>query len=154
QRIASDIPVRTGQRLKERAGIEVLICAAKNYGTAEILIHRRSNRIARVTVVRRVVGKLRRERQARLKRLNRTDLPIADESVEPWRLAVGKRQIVSRVEHSRVTNIEGSPAVVAFGIEWIRHKRGRVSGDTGVHVVAVVERFCECVSPAELQSFA
>jgi hypothetical protein len=62
QCVSSDIAVCTSQRLKERVRIEILIGPTLDDRSRKIGIYGRAHGIARVTVVRRVIGKLRRKR--------------------------------------------------------------------------------------------
>ena len=65
-----------------------------------------------------------------------------------------ERQIVRRVDHAGVPDIERSPAVIRLGLQRIGGERGRVRRDAGVHAVAIVERLRVRVDAAELQTVA
>ena len=64
--------------------VKILVRSAQDQRPGKVWIDRGPHRIARVAVIRRVVGKLRRKGQSRLQRLNAAYLPIADQPVEPF----------------------------------------------------------------------
>ena len=49
-------------------------------------------------------------------------------------------------------DVERCATVVPFGLERIHGERGRIRGDAGIHVVAVIETFREGIDTAELQA--
>src|SRR4029077_13096156 len=61
-------------------------------------------------------------------------------------------QIVRRVNHAAIANVEGRASVIGSRLERIGDESRGIGGYAGVHVVAVIERLGESVGAAELQS--
>ena len=114
QSVAADVSVGARQRLNESGRIEILIGIAADELSCEIGIDRRSDGIARVAIVRRVVGKLRSERQTGLESFDSADLPIAEGAANPC-IRVGaarEGEIIRCVDHGGVTDVERCSTVV------------------------------------------
>ena len=88
QDVAANVAVGARERLDECVGIEVLRWAALDDLACEIRIDGWTNGIARVAVVGRIVGKLRREGQAGLNGLDAAELPVAEEARQPQICAI------------------------------------------------------------------
>lgn len=102
QNVAARVPICTGERLNECAGIEIVIGSAEDHRSRKTGVQGRANRIAGIAVVGGIVRQLWREWQTRLKCLNSTELPISDQLAYPGAparcLPTPEWQIVGRVD--------------------------------------------------------
>src|SRR5258708_2438883 len=139
--VAAGIAVCPRQRLKKRIGSKILVGSGEHDWSGEIWIEGGPDGIARVTVIRRVVGQLWSKRQPRLDRLDPAHLPIAEQPFHPEiRPVVPKRKVVDRMKNRNMPQVEGSPAIIGRWPQGIGNERRRVRGHASVHVIAIVER--------------
>jgi hypothetical protein len=161
-RVSAQVAVKTnGGRGRDQSGrIEPFIGLTQHDWANEVGIHKRSDRISGVAVVRRVVAQLRSDGKSSLRGEDAGETPSTDEVIGETAVAVcvglaaAERQIVENVDDAYMRDVESGEAFIGGEIEGIGRESRSIACGGLIHGVAIIEGFREGVNTAERKAVA